>query len=197
LTKDTQLKPEKTDALVIIDVQNDFLPGGSLAVPEGDQIISILNQYISLFENLHLPIFATRDWHPKNHCSFKDSGGIWPVHCVAGTPGAEISSEIKLPKSCQVISKATSQNEEAYSGLDGTNLENNLVSLGINRVWVGGLATDYCVLETVEDFLAKNFKVILLTDAIRAVNVNPGDDERAEQRMRKAGAKPLRLSDIQ
>jgi len=191
------LKPEQTDALIIIDIQNDFLPGGSLAVPEGDQIISVLNHYIDQFEKLHLPVFATRDWHPENHCSFIEFGGIWPVHCVAGSPGAQISNEIKLPESSLIISKATSPEENAYSGLDGTNLENKLLNLGIKTVWVGGLATDYCVLETVKDFLAKNFKVILLMDAIRAVNVNPGDDKRAVQIMVNAGAQPITLKDIQ
>jgi nicotinamidase/pyrazinamidase len=191
------LKPELTDALILVDVQYDFLPGGALAVPDGDGVISELNKYIRLFQGLHRPVIATRDWHPKNHCSFIDFGGIWPVHCVAGTKGAQISNEIILPANTLIISKATTREEEAYSGLDGTDLEDRLHDLGVKRVWVGGLATDYCVLETVKDFLAKDFEVILLMDAIRAVNVKPDDGALAEQKMLNAGAQPITIKDVQ
>jgi len=175
-------------ALVIVDVQNDFLPGGKLAVLDGDKVIPPLNRYVALFQQNERPIFATRDWHPADHCSFKGQGGAWPVHCVADTPGAQFASSLELPSSASIISKGTSTRKEAYSGFEGTDLEARLRQASIDTLYVGGLATDYCVLNTVKDGLRLGFKVVLLTEAIRAVNVDPGDGARAEHEMLKKGA---------
>ena len=181
----------RSKALIIVDVQNDFLPGGALAVPEGDRVIPALNAYIAEFEKQELPVFATRDWHPPNHCSFQAQGGPWPVHCVADSKGAEFSPSLRLPKSAAVISKGTAPGQEAYSGFAGTELETRLRRAGATCLWVGGLATDYCVLNTVKDALSKGFEVRLLRDAIRAVNLHPQDGLKAEEEMRRLGAVPF------
>jgi nicotinamidase/pyrazinamidase len=184
------------DALVIVDVQNDFLPGGALAVPRGDEVVPALNGYIARFSANKLPIFATRDWHPRNHCSFKAQGGPWPPHCVAESPGAGFASALRLTADVIVISKAMSAEQDAYSGFGGTDLAQRLRALNITRVFVGGLATDYCVLNTVLDALKHGFETMLLTDAIRAVNVQPDDGAKAEETMRRAGARPATLAAI-
>jgi len=180
-------------ALIIVDVQNDFLPGGRLAVPHGDEVIPILNRYIAGFLGENFPIFVTRDWHPPNHCSFQAQGGPWPVHCVIDTEGAEFARPLRIPASAIVISKGTAPDREAYSGFEGTELEGRLREASVGCLYVGGLATDYCVLNTVKDGLQKGFKVTLLTDAIRAVNVQPTDGRQAEEEMRRLGAVPMEL----
>lgn len=185
------------DALIVIDIQNDFLPGGSLAVPGGDEVIPFLNDYIELFVRRNLPIYATRDWHPANHCSFKEQGGIWPPHCVQGTWGAEFSSDLKLPDYAVVWSKATNPEKEAYSDFEEANLSGRLRSQGIERLFIGGLATEYCVLAGVRDALKLGFEVYLLTDAIRAINVQPDDERKAMDEMLNLGAKPVTLPDIE
>jgi nicotinamidase/pyrazinamidase len=182
-----------TDALIVVDVQNDFLPGGSLAVPHGDEVIPVLNRYLAAFELETLPIFATRDWHPLNHCSFLAQGGPWPVHCVMQTRGAQFPPSLRLPSSAVVISKGTSPEKEAYSGFEGTDLEARLRAAAVERLFVGGLATDYCVLNTVRDGLKRGFKVVLLKDSIRAVNVAAEDGRRAEEEMLRHGAVPFEL----
>lgn len=180
------------DALIIVDLQNDFLPPhGQLAVPEGRAVIEPLNQTIDLFHSQGLPIYATRDWHPAHHCSFKPQGGPWPDHCVAGTLGAEFSKDLRLPKTTQVVSKATRPEQDAYSGFEGTDLKDQLTVAGVKRIFVGGLATDYCVLSTVKDALRHGFEVILLEDAVRAVNVKPQDGVNAVAEMKELGAKIL------
>jgi len=180
--------PESGDALVIVDLQNDFLTGGSLAVPGGDGVIPVLNVWIRRFRAAGQPIFATRDWHPVDHCSFLDRGGPWPAHCVAGTIGARFSSELTLPPDVIVISKGTKPSKDAYSGFDGTDLAVQLRQAGVGRLFLGGLATDYCVRATVLDALKEGFQVVLLTDAARPVDVRPGDGERAIAEMRETGA---------
>lgn len=182
-------------ALMLVDVQKDFLPGGSLAVPAGDAVVPVLGRYITLARVRGMPIFASRDWHPARHCSFREEGGVWPVHCVAGTPGAEFAPGLELPPGAVIINKATQTDVDAYSAFAGTDLAQRLHDLGIKRILVGGLATDYCVLNTVLDALKEGFEVLLLEDAIRAVNVRPGDGERAEMRMREAGATAIRIGD--
>lgn len=177
------------DALLIVDVQNDFLPGGQLAVPEGEAVIPALNRTMEFFLQQGLPIIATRDWHPLGHCSFKQQGGPWPEHCVAQTPGAEFPSTLKLPKSGHIISKASKSDEEAYSGFQGTDLDAHLKSQGIRRLFIGGLATDYCVLNTVKDALEVGYAVFLLEDAIRAVNLNPQDGKNAIEEMVHLGSR--------
>jgi nicotinamidase/pyrazinamidase len=189
-------RPESTslredDALILVDVQNDFLPGGSLGVPGGDEIVPVLNRLIATFVRRGLPVVATRDWHPANHCSFRDRDGPWPPHCVAGSSGAAFAPSLALPDSATVVSKATDANEDAYSGFGGTELDALLRDARVRRLFVGGLATDYCVLNTVRDGLANGYGVMLLTDAIRAVDVEPGDGERAIAEMARLGAVTL------
>jgi len=177
------------DALLIVDVQNDFLPGGSLAVPDGDAVIAPLNHAIELFRHAGLPVFATRDWHPPDHCSFQARGGPWPPHCVAGSDGAAFAPDLQLPDDVTVISKATRPDKDAYSGFEDTDLAERLRAAGIRRLFVGGLATDYCVLNTVRDALQAGFEVVVLEDAIRAVDVQPDDGARAIAEMKKRGAR--------
>jgi nicotinamidase/pyrazinamidase len=176
------------DALVVVDVQNDFLPGGALAVPRGDETISLLNRWIEQAVTARIPVFATRDWHPENHCSFRARGGPWPPHCVQGSAGADFVRELRLPLSANVVSKGTDPDRDAYSGFQGTDLDDRLRALAVRRLLVGGLATDYCVLETVRDALARGYEVVLLKDAVRAVDVVAGDGERAQQEMIRLGA---------
>lgn len=184
------------DALLLVDVQRDFLPGGALAVREGDQVVPVLNRYIALARKKQIPVFASRDWHPANHCSFAARGGPWPPHCVAGTAGAQIAPGLHLPEGAVLVDKATTEDADAYSALEGTALARELRARGVKRVLVGGLATDYCVLNTVRDALAEGFEVVLLRDAIRAVEVNPGDGERAEMEMRAKGAQPAVYAEL-
>jgi nicotinamidase/pyrazinamidase len=184
------------DALVIVDVQNDFLPGGALAVPQSDEILPILNDYIAAFEKRGLPVYVTRDWHPPNHCSFKEYGGPWCTHCVAGTHGAAFSAELKLVSPFTIVSKATTPELEAYSDFSTTNFEPNLRATDVSRLFVGGLATDYCVFSTVKDALALGFATYLLFDAVRGVNVEPDDSEKAVQEMIRLGATPITLQDL-
>lgn len=183
--------PQPGDALVIVDVQNDFLPGGGLAVPEGDAVVPVLNRYIEAFHARGLPVYATRDWHPPLHASFKEQGGIWPSHCVADTPGALFAPGLELPPDTRIISKATEEESEAYSGFQGTGFARDLRDAGVKRLFVGGLATDYCVLNTVRDAIHEGFQVALLRDAVRAVDVNPGDGAKAEEEMVRLGAVPI------
>jgi nicotinamidase/pyrazinamidase len=190
------LRPHSGDALLLIDVQNDFLPGGSLAVPSGEEIIPTLNRYIEVFSKASLPVYASRDWHPPDHSSFRAQGGIWPPHCIAGSRGAEFSPKLGLPANAAIISKATNPNADAYSDFDEPGLEQRLHENGINRLFIGGLATDYCVLYTVRDALARNFEVHLLLDGIRAINLKPGDGQRAIEEMTARGAHPVHFEDI-
>ncbi len=184
------------DALIMVDVQRDFCPGGALAVPEGDKIIAVLNGYIDKFRAKKLPLFATRDWHPARHCSFKEFGGIWPVHCVQKTPGAEFHPDLRLPEEVRIISKATKVKEDAYSGFQGTQLKDMLRKSKVKRLFVGGLATDYCVKNTVLDALKAGFTTFLLMDAIKGVDVNPGDSEKAIEDMLTAGALGIGINEI-
>ncbi|MDR3402048.1 MAG: nicotinamidase [Chthoniobacter sp.] len=187
------LQLTQIDALIIVDVQNDFLPGGSLAVPGGNEIIPILNTYIAKFERRGQPIFASRDWHPPDHCSFRDHGGIWPVHCVAGTRGSAFAAALKLPATASVISKGIERNTETYSAFGTNALETALHEEGIRRLFIGGLATDYCVRHTVNDALVRGFEVLLLRDAVRAVDLQRGDGDRACTEMLAHGAVPITI----
>ena len=176
------------DALLLVDVQNDFLPGGSLAVPDGGGIIAPLNRAVFVFNEKGLPVFASRDWHPRGHCSFVENGGAWPVHCVAGTPGAGFASSLELPCRSVIVSKGTAAEHDAYSAFEDTGLAGLLRDSGTHRLFVGGLATDYCVRATVLDAIEQGFAVVVLTDCCRAVDVNPGDGESALAAMAAAGA---------
>jgi len=187
------------DALIVVDVQRDFLPGGTLAVPEGDRVVAPLNSYIQLFQRKGLPVLFTRDWHPADHCSFKDQGGRWPVHCVVGTRGAEFACGLDLPQDVQIVSKDTEPDQETYSGFqsDEVDLTGRLRELGARRLFIGGIATDYCVLFTVLDALAAGFAVCLLVDAIRPVEVVKGDGEAAIHEMCGRGAEPITLDQLE
>ncbi len=176
------------DALVLIDVQNDFLPGGALAVRAADEVLIPLNRCIEAFVRQRLPVFATRDWHPVDHCSFRAHGGPWPPHCVAGTWGARFSASLRLPPDAHVISKASLRQADAYSGFQGTELLEQLRAQHCTRLFVGGLATDYCVRATVLDAIAAGFQVVVLADAVRAVDAREGDGERALAEVRSRGA---------
>ncbi|KFC76214.1 isochorismatase family protein [Massilia sp. LC238] len=184
----------KGDALLIVDLQNDFLPGGALAVPRGDLVIAPINALIDLYHERGLPIYASRDWHPEDHCSFTAQGGPWPPHCVAATEGALFSEVLQLPEEAIVISKALTAAEDAYSAFNGTGLARSMLADGITRLAVCGLATDYCVLNTVLDGVEAGFEVLLALEATRAVEVKPGDGDRAIARMLAKGAVPVRLS---
>jgi nicotinamidase/pyrazinamidase len=184
----------REDALLILDVQNDFLPGGSLAVERGDEVIEPINRLIAMYGAHGLPVYASRDWHPARHVSFREQGGPWPVHCVAHSRGAAFHEKLALPPGAVVISKARTREAEAYSAFHGTRLAQHLRLRGIKRLAVCGLATDYCVLNTVLDARSLGFDVLLVTEAMRSVNVNPGDGERAIAAMLERGAVPVRLT---
>lgn len=184
------------DALIVVDVQNDFCPGGALPVPDGDQVVPILNKYIKKFQRANAQVYATRDWHPPDHSSFEANGGTWPPHCLQESVGAEFHPDLTLPVSVPIISKATTSSKDAYSGFEDTDLKDTLELKGIKRVFIGGLATDYCVKNTVLDALKLGFETIVLVDAIRGVNVHPTDSETALDEMLQTGTKTANLSDI-
>jgi len=175
------------DALLIIDVQNDFCPGGSLAVPEGDKVVPALNEWIREARLRGVPVFASRCWHPAHHISFKERGGPWPPHCIQDTPGAAFHPDLNLPSETQIISKATSPDEDSYSAFGGTDLARRLRSANVKRVWIGGLAQDYCVRASALDSISEGLEVHLILNATRAVNVHPGDGQRALEEIRRAG----------
>jgi nicotinamidase/pyrazinamidase len=184
------------DALLVVDVQRDFLPGGALAVPAGDAVVPVLNRYIAAATRAGVPVYASRDWHPQGHVSFHGRGGPWPIHCVAESEGADFAPELDLPADATVVSKATTADTDAYSAFGGTGLAPALRARGVTRLWIGGLATDYCVVNTVLDARREGFSVLFLEDASRPVEVAPGDGARAITRMREAGAIPVRLADV-
>ncbi|MFQ6607486.1 MAG: bifunctional nicotinamidase/pyrazinamidase [Fidelibacterota bacterium] len=181
-------------ALVIVDVQNDFCPGGALAVTHGDHIIPVVNNLIKRFTALKLPIFATRDWHPPDHCSFQSQGGPWPPHCIQGTEGALFHPELQLPQTAVTINKGTSLVKDAYSGFENTSLLQQLQNISVDEIVVCGLATDYCVKATVLDGLKARLEVTVCKDGIQGVNLHLGDDMRALNDMANAGAN-IKISD--
>ena len=172
---------EPMDALLIVDFQNDFTPGGALAVAGGDEIAAPLDRLLDRFDL----VVATRDWHPPDHSSFAH---VWPVHCVQGTPGAELHPSLDRAKVDIVVDKGQDAGSEGYSAFQDTKLAELLRSRGVDRLYVAGLATDYCVKHSVLDALGEGFDVVVLEDAIRGVDVQPGDSERAVEEMREAGA---------
>ena len=184
------------DALVAADVQNDFLPGGKLGIKGSDAVVPVLNRYLDLARRFGLPVYAIRDWHPERHCSFVAQGGIWPEHCVGGSHGAQFARDLELQAAAIVVNKGTNPQREAYSAFEGTELAALLRRAGVRRLLVGGLATDYCVLNTVRDARANGFEVLVLCDAIMAVNVNPEDGVRAEREMQRLGARAVTIRDF-
>ena len=174
-------------ALIVVDVQNDFCPGGTLAVPHGDEVIEPLNKLIDEFLERGAPVYKSRDWHPPETKHFAAHGGTWPVHCVQNTEGANFHSELRDDPRITVISKGLGD-KDCYSAFDETDLATHLHQHKVEEVVVGGLATDYCVKNTVLDALKHGFKVKAVENAMRAVDLHPGDGERAIAEMRDAGA---------
>jgi nicotinamidase/pyrazinamidase len=183
----------RRSALLVVDVQNDFCTGGSLAVPGSEAVIAALNRYLASAATHGVPVYASRDWHSPTTTHFADYGGTWPVHCVQQTAGAEFHPDLHLPSDVIVVTKGTDPARPGYSAFegetgDGRPLADDLRARGISHLYVGGLATDYCVKATVLDALAGGFAATLLVDASRGVNVQPGDAEAAIEAMVRAGA---------
>jgi nicotinamidase/pyrazinamidase len=174
----------ETDALLVIDVQNDFCPGGALAVPDGDRIVPVVNLLMPNFDH----VFATQDFHPADHSSFEAQGGPWPEHCVQGTTGAALHPDLDVSSIDRIFQKGTDVATDGYSGFTGTDLASELNRLGVQRVFVVGLATDYCVRATTIEAIDHGFEAVVVTDATRAVNVKPRDGEDALADMEEAGA---------
>ncbi|RII26832.1 MAG: bifunctional nicotinamidase/pyrazinamidase [Geobacter sp.] len=192
---------DKDSALLVVDMQNDFCPDGALAVKEGDLVVPVLNRYIELFTAQGLPVFFTRDWHPVETSHFQAFGGVWPVHCVQGTRGADFHPDLILPPHAVIISKGMDPSRDDYSALhgagpDGTPLPVLLRQRGVRKVYVGGLATDYCVKESVLEGIAQGFTMVYLADACRGVNLQPEDTGKAEAEMARAGAGRASLAEL-
>ena len=192
---------ERKKALLIVDVQNDFCPDGALGISGGDRIVPVVNRYIEIFKRKGLPIFFTRDWHPKTTSHFKKFGGVWPPHCIQGTPGAEFHPDLDLPDGAVILSKGMDPEKDSYSVFqakdpNGTPFPDILKKAGITELYIGGLATDYCVKETSLDALSLGLKVKVLADAVKGVDLKPGDSEKAMEEMVSRGAEKITLDTI-
>ncbi len=176
----------RNPALVVVDVQRDFLPGGALPVPGGDRVLEPINILISHFRAVGFPIIFTRDWHPPDHISFRERGGPWPPHCVQGTEGARFHPDLKIPDDAIIVSKATERDQEAYSGFQGTSLDEILRERKIRRLFIGGVATEYCVRATVLDALRLGYEVVVIEDALKGISSE--DEARAKEEMVDEGA---------
>ncbi|MGH7476259.1 MAG: nicotinamidase [Longimicrobiales bacterium] len=188
-------------ALLLVDVQNDFCPGGALPVPQGDRVVPVLNDYAHRFTKRRLPVYASRDWHPPATRHFQPQGGPWPPHCVQETRGAELHPDLELPADAVVVSKGMSSEDHGYSAFEattpaGVRLAESLRKQGVRRLFVGGLATDYCVRASVLDAARAGFETVLLLDAIRGIDVQPGDTARAVDEMLRAGARSATLETV-
>jgi nicotinamidase/pyrazinamidase len=193
------MKPKK--ALLVVDVQNDFCPGGALAVPEGDKIVPNLNKYIKIFSKKKWPVFATRDWHPVKTKHFRSFGGAWPVHCLQNTPGAQFHAKLRLPKEGVLLYKGMDPEKDSYSAfqaedISGMPFAKILNRWGIKELYIGGLATDYCVKASTLDALTHGFKVKLLLDAIKGVDLKPRDSEKAVKEMTRKGVRKITLKSL-
>lgn len=189
-------RPHKNDALIVVDLQRDFVTGGALTVSGGDEIVKIAESYIELFLDADCSVFATRDWHPQDHCSFTGQGGPWPPHCISGTAGAEFVFESHVPGEVVVIDAGVDKQSEGYSGFENTDLNDRLRTLGVTRLFVCGLATDYCVYHTVMDAVGFGYRVVLLQDAIAAVDLEPGDGQKAIDEMKRRGVRLMTRQDF-
>ncbi len=185
-----ELSITERDALLVVDVQRDFVDG-ALAVRGAASIIPEVNRYVELFSGC--PIFFTRDWHPEDHVSFKENGGPWPRHCVAGTEGAMIHPDVLVPDGAFIINKGTKSEFDAYSGFQDTCLDALLRERGVRRLFVCGLATDYCVKHTCIGGVNLGYQVFVLLDAVKGVDANPGDSERALEELYKMGVVGIEL----
>jgi len=175
-------------ALVVVDIQYDFCPGGSLSVHNGDSIIPVINKLTGFFTGKHLPVVFSRDFHPISHISFEEQGGPWPPHCVMDTKGAKFHPLLNIPEGSIIISKGTEKEKDAYSAFDGTNLSRLLRENGTDSIAVCGLATDYCVKATALDGIKEGFRVVVVTDATMGVEIIPGDSAKALEAMKRSGA---------
>jgi nicotinamidase/pyrazinamidase len=175
------------DALLILDVQSDFCPGGALPIAEGDRVVPPLNRWIHAARASGVPIYASQDWHPREHPSFAERGGPWPAHCVQGSPGARFHPELELPEDAVVVCKGVRLDRDQLSAFDETGLAARLRAQGVERVFLGGLALDVCVLATARDALAAGFEVVLLLEATRAIDPERG--RRAAAELSRAGAR--------
>lgn len=189
-------------ALLVTDMQVDFCPGGSLAVAEGDAIIPAINHYIELFRQKGLPVYATRDWHPAETSHFSQFGGKWPPHCVQGTPGAGFHPALQLPDDVIIVSKGTDPQRDDYSPFqaivaDGRTFADHLKAVGANHLYFCGVATDFCIRWSALDALRAGFKVTVLRDAVKGIDLIAGDSERALEEIRQAGGEIVDLDTIE
>jgi len=172
----------KGDALLIVDVQNDFCPGGALPIPEGDAVVPVLNHWIAAICERRLPIYASRDWHPRGHLSFEESGGPWPPHCLQDTEGAAFHPELGLPDTAVKVTKGVRFDKDQYSAFDETGLAQELARRRVNRLWVGGLALDVCVRASALSAVAAGIETHLVTKACRPTTKQGGSEALAEMR---------------
>lgn len=189
-------------ALLLVDVQNDFCPGGALPVPGGDEVVPVLNEAIRRARESDAAIFASRDWHPPESAHFVTGGGRWPPHCVQGTSGAHFHPDLHLPDETVVITAGDNPYDDGYSAFEGHDVkgrsfEQALARTGTRKLIVGGLATDYCVRASVLDARARDFDVVLLLDGIRGIDADKGDVARALDSMVRAGARTATLKTLQ
>ena len=188
------MNDERSPALLIVDVQNDFCPGGALAVRDGDAVIPVLNRIAARAAALGFPVYASRDWHPEDSRHFTTHGGRWPPHCIAGTQGARLNANLDLPPGTLIVTKGVGRDDDGYSAFEGNiagrgSLLADLRARGVNELIVGGLATDYCVRASALDARSRGFDVTVVADGIRAVDVEPGDGDRAIEEMKAGGIK--------
>jgi nicotinamidase/pyrazinamidase len=193
---------ENKTALLIVDVQNDFCPGGALQIMNGDRVVEPVNRAVKYFVAAGLPILASRDWHPPETRHFSTSGGVWPVHCVRGTAGAEFHPDLHLPEETVVLSKGINPELDGYSAFDGVTGDGRTLSkllrdLDVQRIYICGLATDYCVLCTTLEALRNGLHITVLTDAVAGVDIVPGESACAIEDMVKAGAQLSTVGELQ
>jgi nicotinamidase/pyrazinamidase len=180
------------DGLLLVDVQQDFCPGGALPVPEGDRVVPVLNRWLAAARRAGLPVYASRDWHPARHLSFREQGGDWPPHCLQDSEGARFHPDLQLPDDVVKVTKGVRFDQDQYSALDQTGLAAQLQRDGVRRLWVGGLALDVCVQASVLDALSAGLSVMLLADAARPVAADKAEKVLAE--LQDAGAEIVRES---
>ncbi len=189
-----KLKITETDALIVVDLQNDFMPWGALPVPGADLIIPVVNDYLENFKKVGAPVFATRDWHPENHISFKENGGLWPRHCVQWSKGSQFPESLKLPKDSFIINKGDRPELEAYSAFQGTVLNDLLKERGVKRVFICGVATDYCVFNTALGAINLGYFVFVLEDGVKGVSEE--SSRKALDKLLKRGAVLVKKGDL-
>jgi len=190
------MRLSKSDALILVDVQNDFCPSGALAVPGGDKVAATLSRVANEFKRRGARVYASQDWHHPRHSSFKEQGGLWPPHCVQDTWGAEFHQNLRLPEGTVIVRTGTNPLLEVHSAFTDSDLERRLGRAGVGRLFIGGLATEYGVVHAVLDARQKGFETYVLTDAIAALNAKPEDGVEALRKMEKAGAKLATVAEV-